>query len=452
MDRILIANRGEIACRIIRSIQQLGKTAIAVYSEADAEAPHRHLADEAHPIGPSPAPQSYLNMDAILQAAAASQAEGIHPGYGFLSENVSFVTRCHAVGLTFIGPSPHAMQVMGDKATARQLAQEAGVPVIPGSGSEPLELEQARTIADSLGYPVLLKASGGGGGIGMQVVPSPSGLDKAFTTAQNRAKSAFGRASLYLEKFLDAPRHIEIQILGDSHGNSVHLYERECSIQRRHQKILEEAPSFYLAAPHRQGLRHRMTQAALAVAAAVAYTNAGTVEFLVDADDQFYFIEMNTRLQVEHTVTEMITGTDLVAEQIRIAEGAALSWSQSDISLNGAAMECRIYAENPAKNFLPSPGRITTLHFPAGAGLRIDSGIAPGLQITPYYDPMLAKVTTHGSDRDEAIWRMRQALSALTIEGLQTNITLHQQIIDNADFQAGHVTTDFLTKAVLIAP
>ncbi|ETX09060.1 MAG: hypothetical protein ETSY2_01750 [Candidatus Entotheonella gemina] len=448
MDRILIANRGEIACRIIRSIQQLGKTAIAVYSEADVDAPHRHLADEAHLIGPAPAPQSYLNMDAILQAAADSKAEGIHPGYGFLSENDRFVTRCHEAGLTFIGPSPHAMQVMGDKATARQLAQSAGVPVIPGSGSEPLEPELARTLAESLGYPVLLKAAGGGGGIGMQVAVSPNDLDQAFTTAQNRARSAFGRPALYLEKFLDAPRHIEVQILGDTHGNYVHLYERECSIQRRHQKILEEAPSYYLAAPHRQGLRDRMTQAALAVAAAVDYTNAGTIEFLVDAEDQFYFIEMNTRLQVEHTVTEMITGTDLVAEQIRLAEGAVLSWRQTDIRPRGAAIECRIYAENPAKNFLPAPGQITALDFPAGPGLRIDSGIAPGLNITPYYDPMLAKVTAHGRDRGEAIGRMRQALSALTIEGLHTNVTLHRQIMDHADFRAGHVATDFLAKVL----
>lgn len=448
MDRILIANRGEIACRIIRSIQQLGKTAIAVYSEADADAPHRHLADEAHAIGPAPAPQSYLNIDAILQAAAHSNAQGIHPGYGFLSEHAPFVTRCQAAGLMFIGPSPYAMQVMGDKAAARQLAQAVGVPVIPGSGPEPLELEQARTLAAALGYPVLLKASGGGGGIGMQMVTTPDGLDKAFTTAQNRATSAFGRAALYLEKCLHAPRHIEVQILGDTHGHYVHLYERECSIQRRHQKILEEAPSFYLAAPQRQDLRHRMTQAALAVAAAVHYNNAGTVEFLVDANDQFYFLEMNTRLQVEHTVTEMITGVDLVAEQIRIAEGAKLTWRQADINPSGAAIECRIYAENPAKRFLPSPGRITALNLPTGPGLRIDSGIAPGLPITPYYDPMLVKVITHGSHRGEATERMRQALSGLTIAGVQTNITLHQHIMDHADFRAGHVATDFLTRSL----
>lgn len=445
MDRILIANRGEIACRIIRSIQQLGKTAIAVYSEADAEAPHRYLADEAYPIGPAPAPQSYLDIDAILQAAAASRAQGVHPGYGFLSENANFVTRCDQAGLTFIGPSSHAMQVMGDKSRARQLAQETGVPVIPGSGPEPLGLEQARATAETLGYPVLLKA-GGGGGIGMQVVTSPDDLDKAFETAQNRAQSAFGKPALYLEKFLNAPRHIEVQVLGDIHGNYVHLYERECSIQRRHQKILEEAPSFYLAAPQHQDIRHRLTQAALAIAAVVTYTNAGTIEFLVDTDDRFYFIEMNTRLQVEHTGTEMITGTDLVAEQIRIAEGATLSWSQSEINVSGASIECRIYAENPAKNYLPSPGKIEALRFPTGPGLRIDSGIGPGLQITPYYDPMLAKVTTHGRDRSEAIERMRQALSTLTIDGLQTNIALHRQILDNADFRMGRVATDFLTN------
>ncbi len=325
MDRILIANRGEIACCIIRSIQQLGKQAIAVYSEADIEAPHRSLADAAYLIGPAPAPQSYLNIEAILQAARDSNADGIHPGYGFLAENAAFATRCQEAGLTFIGPSPAAMRTMGDKAAARQVAQDAGVPVIPGSGRQPLDPDRARDLVASIGYPVLLKAAGGGGGIGMQVVFQPEALDKALTTAQNRSQSAFGRPDLYLEKFLAAPRHVEVQVLGDRHGNLVHVYERECSIQRRRQKVLEEAPSFYLTQPQHQALRERMTQAALAVAATAPYTNAGTVEFLLDEEGQFYFIEMNTRLQVEHTVTEMITGIDLVAEQIRLAEGAPLS-------------------------------------------------------------------------------------------------------------------------------
>ena len=446
MDRILIANRGEIACRIIRSIQELGKQAIAVYSEADAEAPHRHLANAAYPIGPAPAPQSYLNTDAILQAAADSGAEAIHPGYGFLAENAAFATRCRDAGIVFIGPSPATMRRMGNKAAARQLAQDVGVPVIPGSGQQPLDLEAARKRAAEIGYPVLLKAASGGGGIGMQAVTDPESLEKAFSTAQNRAKSAFGRADLYLEKYLVSPRHIEVQILGDTHGNLLHLYERECSIQRRHQKVIEEAPSFHLAPPAQTALRDRMRQAALAVAAVVQYTNAGTVEFLLDEQDGFYFIEMNTRLQVEHTVTEMIIGADLVAEQIRIAEGQPLSWSQDDVQLNGAAIECRLYAENPGKNFFPSPGRISALRLPSGPGIRIDSGIADGAQITPYYDPLLAKIIAHGSNREAAICRMQSALADTLIEGLHTNLTLHQQILDHPQFQAGAVDTDFLMR------
>jgi len=446
MDRILIANRGEIACRIIRSIQELGKQAIAVYSEADADAPHRHLANAAYPIGPAPAPQSYLNPDAILQAAADSGAAAIHPGYGFLSENAAFATQCGDAGIVFIGPSPATMQLMGNKAAARQLAQDAGVPVIPGSGQQPLDLEAAHKQATEIGYPVLLKAASGGGGIGMQAVTDPESLEKAFKTAQNRAKVAFGCADLYLEKYLVAPRHIEVQILGDTHGNLIHLYERECSIQRRHQKVIEEAPSFHLAQPVRTGLRDHMIQAALAVAAAVQYTNAGTVEFLVDEQDGFYFIEMNTRLQVEHTVTEMTLGADLVAEQIRIAEGQPLSWNQDDLQLHGAAIECRLYAEHPGKNFFPSPGQISALNLPSGPGIRIDSGISYGAQITPYYDPLLAKIIAHGCNRAVAIRRMQSALANTRIDGLHTNIALHQQIMDDPQFQAGAVDTDFLMR------
>ena len=449
MDRILIANRGEIACRIIRSVQQLGKHAIAVYSEADADAPHRHLADEAHCIGPAPAPQSYLNAEAILHAAACSYADGLPPGYGFLAENADFAARCHDAGVTFIGPTPEAMRMMGDKARARHIAQEAGVPVIPGSTHDALDPASAHDIAETIGYPVLLKAAGGGGGIGMQVVVEPSGLDKAFANAQNRAKSAFGNPVLYLEKFLTAPRHIEVQILGDTHGNLVHLYERECSIQRRHQKIVEEAPAVFLAQPQHAALRQRMTQAALAIAKAVQYTNAGTVEFLVDEAHGFYFIEMNTRLQVEHTVTEMVTGVDLVTEQIRIAEGAELSWRQEDLKVNGAAVECRICAEDPAKNFLPAPGQITTMHLPTGAGLRIDSGIQAGTQVTPYYDSLLAKVITHGPTRHEAITRMQHALATLTLDGLTTNIALHQQLMQHPQFHAGAIDTTFLARVMI---
>jgi acetyl-CoA carboxylase biotin carboxylase subunit len=444
MQRILIANRGEIACRIIRSVQNLGKQAIAVYSEADANAPHRHLADQAYAIGPAPAQHSYLNMEAILRAATASGADGLHPGYGFLAENATFARRCQDAGLTFIGPSPATMHAMGDKAVARQIAQDAGVPIIPGSGSTPVDRDSARQYAADLGYPVLLKAAGGGGGIGMQVVASPEGLDKAFTTAQNRAQAAFGSPALYLEKFLTAPRHVEIQVLGDTHGHLLHCYERECSIQRRHQKVIEEAPSPLLAQSRHAGLRQRMTEAALAVATAVQYVGAGTVEFLVDEAQGFYFIEMNTRLQVEHTVTEMITGIDLVAAQIRIAEGEPLPWRQADIPLHGAALECRLYAENPAKNFLPSPGTLTTWQIPSGPGIRVDSGMQAGMQVTPYYDPLLAKIITHGDTRTQAISRMRQALAAYQVEGIQSNLALHQQIMDNARFQAGALTTSFL--------
>ncbi len=448
MDRILVANRGEIACRIIRSVQQLGKHAIAVYSEADADAPHRHLADEARCIGPAPAPQSYLNAEAILHAAADSHADGLHPGYGFLAENADFAGRCLDLGLTFVGPSPDAMRQMGDKARARHIAQEAGVPVIPGSASDALDPARAHDIAEAIGYPVLLKAAGGGGGIGMQVVAEPSGLDKAFASAQNRAKSAFGNPVLYLEKFLSAPRHIEVQILGDTHGNLVHLYERECSIQRRHQKIIEEAPAVLLAQPEHATLRQRMTRAALAIAKAVQYTNAGTVEFLVDDTQGFYFIEMNTRLQVEHTVTEMVTGVDIVAEQIRIAEGAPLPWRQEDLTVNGAAVECRICAEDPAKNFFPAPGRITTIDLPTGAGLRIDSGIQAGTQVTPYYDSLLAKVITHGPTRHDAIDRMQHALTTLTLDGLTTNIALHQHLMQHPQFHAGDIDTTFLARVL----
>lgn len=448
MDRILIANRGEIACRIIRSVQQLGKHAIAVYSDADADAPHRHLANEAHGIGSAPAPHSYLNQEAILQAAAQSNADGIHPGYGFLAENADFASRCHDAGLIFIGPSPEAMRRMGDKARARHIAHEAGVPVIPGSDGQALEAACTHDIAKAIGYPVLLKAAGGGGGIGMHVVTDPAGLDKAFISAQNRARSAFGNPALYMEKFLCAPRHIEVQVLGDTHGNLVHLYERECSIQRRHQKIVEEAPSVFLAQPTHAALRGRIHRAALAIARAAQYTNAGTVEFLVDDVGGFYFIEMNTRLQVEHTVTETVVGVDLVAEQIRIAEGATLSWRQDELTLRGVAIECRICAEDPAKNFFPSPGRITALHLPTGPGLRVDSGVQAGTHITPYYDSLVAKLIAHGPSRDEAITRMQRALAAFTLEGPTTNIAVHQQLMANANFRAGDFDTTLLTRVL----
>ena len=446
MERILIANRGEIACRVIRTVQQLGKQAIAVYSEADAEALHCRLADTAVAIGPAPPQQSYLNIDAILHAATVSGAEGIHPGYGFLAENATFARRCQQAGLVFIGPTPEAMEAMGDKTRARQTAQAVGVPVIPGSGTAPVDLASAQQYAEAIGYPVLLKAARGGGGLGIQVVATPGELAKAFTTAQHRAQAAFGNPTLYLEKFLQAPRHIEIQLLGDIHGTLVHLYERECSIQRRHQKVVEEAPAPLLTRPEHGALRARLTQAALAVAAAVQYTNAGTVEFLVDEALGWYFIEMNTRLQVEHAVTECVTGVDLVAEQIRLAEGAPLAWRQEDLLLRGAALECRIYAENPAKNFLPSPGHITTVHFPSGPGVRVDSGISAGSRVTPYYDPLLAKVITYGDNRAQAITRMRQALTDLVIDGIVSNIALHQHLMENAYFQAGTLTTDFLSS------
>jgi acetyl/propionyl-CoA carboxylase alpha subunit len=338
------------------------------------------------------------------------------------------------------------MDAMGDKVRARQIAQAVGVPIIPGSGTAPVELASAQQYAEAIGYPVLLKAAGGGGGIGMQVVATPGELARAFTTAQHRAQAAFGNPTLYLEKFLQAPRHIEVQVLGDVHGTLVHLYERECSIQRRHQKVVEEAPAPLLTLPQHGALRDYLTQAALAVAAAVQYTNAGTVEFLVDEALGWYFIEMNTRLQVEHAVTECVTGVDLVAEQIRLAEGASLAYGQEDVRLRGAALECRIYAENPAKNFLPAPGQITAVHFPTGPGVRVDGGISAGSRVTPYYDPLLAKVITYGENRAQAITRMRQALTDLVIDGIVSNIALHRHLMDNAYFQAGTLTTDFLSS------
>ncbi|MFU8803232.1 MAG: acetyl/propionyl/methylcrotonyl-CoA carboxylase subunit alpha [Bradymonadaceae bacterium] len=441
-DTILIANRGEIAARIARTCKRLGVRSIAIYSEADEGAPHTRIADEAHLVGPAHVMESYLNTERILQIAEDSGAQAIHPGYGLLSENAEFVEEVENAGLTFIGPSPEAMQLMGDKARARQFAKDAGVPVVPGSDGVVADEEEAVRIAEDLGYPVLVKASFGGGGIGMNQATNEKKLRKAIKTSQRRAESAFGNAEFYLEKFVLNPRHIEIQVLADNHGGALHLFERECSVQRRHQKVIEEAPSVAMA--RFGGLRARMTEAAIKLVKASNYTNAGTVEFIVDEEGNFYFIEMNTRLQVEHTVTEMITGLDLVEWQLRIADGEPMPFDQSDIKLRGHAIECRIYAENPDKMFMPAPGSIGAYTEPRSEGIRVDSGVGANWDVTPYYDPLIAKVISHGATRKEAIERMKQALNEYTIEGLITNRSMHLEILNDPSFIHGDVHTGWL--------
>jgi acetyl-CoA carboxylase, biotin carboxylase subunit len=441
-DTILIANRGEIAARIARTCKRLGVRCIAVYSEADAGAPHTQIADEAHLIGPAHVTESYLNTAKILEVARATGAQAIHPGYGLLSENYEFVEEIEKSGLTFIGPPVSAIELMGDKARARQFAKDAGVPVVPGSDGMVADEDEAVAIAERLGYPVLVKASFGGGGIGMNMATDEKKLRKAIKTSQRRAESAFGNAEFYLEKFIVDPRHIEIQILADEHGTVLHLFERECSVQRRHQKVIEESPSVIME--RFAGLRARMTEAAVKLATAAGYTNAGTVEFIVDAQGNFYFIEMNTRLQVEHPVTEMITGLDLVEWQLRIAAGEPLSFGQSDVKMHGHAMECRIYAENPDKMFMPAPGTIGAYHEPTGEGVRVDSGVTAHREVTPYYDPLIAKLITHGHSRKEAIERMSAALHSYTIEGLTTNRLMHLDILNEPAFLHGDVHTGWL--------
>lgn len=438
--RVLIANRGEIAVRIIRAAHTLGWEAVAVHSDADAEARWVALADEAVHIGPSPARRSYLDTDAILQAAADSGATFIHPGYGFLSERPEFARRVTEAGLTFVGPSAEVIESMGDKALARQTAERAGVPVVPGSGVLD-DVSAARAAAEELGFPLLVKAAAGGGGRGIRVVTTSDELEEAVGTAQAEASSAFGDGSVYLERSIVGARHIEVQVLADGEGSAIHLFERDCSVQRRRQKLLEEAPAPGLA----PGLREEITAAAVRLTADVGYRGAGTVEFLVEGE-QFYFIEMNTRIQVEHPITEMVTGVDLVAEQLRVAAGEPLSVTQEDVVLSGAAMEFRINAEDPDQDFFPSPGEITRFDPPNGPGVRVDSGFVAGGQIAPYYDSLLAKVVVHGRDRDEALARASQALSELTVEGVTTTRGRHLALLEEPDLRAGAVSTTWFEQ------
>jgi acetyl-CoA carboxylase biotin carboxylase subunit len=441
--KVLIANRGEIAVRIIRACRDLGIVPVAVFSEIDAAALHVRLSDEAYCIGPAPSNQSYLNIDAIVSVAQRAGAEAIHPGYGFLAENAEFARAVMAAGLTFIGPAAEAMSIMGSKTTARRAAIDAGVPVVPGTTETLKNYDQARATALQLGYPVMLKAAAGGGGKGMRQVATESELLAAFETAQAEAASAFGAPEVYLEKVVERPRHIEIQIFGDSHGNFAHLGERECSIQRRHQKVIEECPS-PIDDP---SLRERMGEAAIRIARAVGYLGAGTVEFLFsDATQEFYFLEMNTRLQVEHPVTELVTGFDLVREQINVAAGGELSFKQDDVRWRGHAIECRVYAEDPENNFLPSPGKITFLRVPAGPGIRDDGGVTEGDEVSIYYDPMISKLAAWGRDRREAIDRLRRALDEYAVGGIKTSLPFFREIVRDEEFIAGRLDTSFIAS------
>jgi len=437
----LIANRGEIARRVIRGCRALGVRTVAIYSEADAGWPHVTDADEAVLIGPAPARESYLDVDRILEAARRTNAQAVHPGYGFLSENWRFAQACEAAGLVFVGPSWQVIQQMGDKVGARRLMAGAGVPVVPGSDGPLESAEAAREIADRIGYPVMIKAAAGGGGIGMVRVKDEGGLAAAFASAQRRAQSAFGSGALFVERFLEAPRHVEVQVFGDAGGRVVHLHERECSIQRRHQKLVEESPAPNLSA----ALKGRLTEAAVAGARAVGYVNAGTMEFIVQGD-AFYFLEMNTRLQVEHPVTEEVTGLDLVAAQLRVASREPLPWAQEQVAQRGASIECRIYAEDPTKGFMPSPGRITRLVLPEGPGVRVECGVTEGVEVTVHYDPLLAKLITSGRTRDEAITRMSAALGGFVVEGVKTAIPFQQRVMQSAAFRAGAVHTQMVEQ------
>jgi len=439
--KVLIANRGEIAVRIIRACRELGIRTVAVFSEVDRNALHVRYADEAYCIGPAPARESYLRIDRLIEVARRAGADAIHPGYGFLAERPDFAEACEEAGITFIGPPPSAIGAMGDKATARKMAKALGVPIVPGTDGG-LSDEDLMEAARRIGFPILIKASAGGGGKGMRIVRCLEEMPDALAAARREAMAAFGDDDVYLEKLVEGARHVEVQILADAHGNVIHLGERECSIQRRHQKLIEESPSPIVD----EEMRRRMGEVAVRIAQAIGYVNAGTVEFLVDKERNFYFIEMNTRLQVEHPVTEMVTGVDIVKEQIRIARGRKLRYRQEDIRQTGWAIECRITAEDPFNNFLPSTGRIVTLAEPTGPGVRVDSGVYEGCEITPYYDSLIAKVITWGETRGEAILRMRRALEEFRIIGIQTIIPFHQAILNSTRFLAGHFDTKFVEE------
>jgi acetyl-CoA carboxylase biotin carboxylase subunit len=441
--KVLVANRGEIAVRILRACRELGIKTVSVFSEADRHALHVRYADEAYYLGPAPSRESYLRGEKIIEIALRCEVDAIHPGYGFLAERDDFAQACEEAGLTFIGPKPSAIAAMGDKAVARATVIKAGVPVVPGTEDVGnMTDEDLLTVAPKIGFPLLIKATAGGGGKGMREVNSLKEMAPLLHAARREAEAAFGDGNVYLEKLVEGARHIEFQIMADTHGNVIHLGERECSLQRRHQKLLEEAPSPFLD----QDLRQKMGQVAVKAAQAVEYVNAGTIEFLVDKQKNFYFLEMNTRLQVEHPVTEMITGVDIVAEQIRISRGRQLSYQQADIKFIGHALECRINAEDPYNGFLPSTGRITHSLLPTGPGIRVDTGVYPGFEITPFYDPMIAKLIVWGETRGQAILRMRRALEEYRIVGVRTNIPFHQTMMDSHRFMAGQYDTRFVEE------
>jgi acetyl-CoA carboxylase biotin carboxylase subunit len=441
-QKLLIANRGEIAVRIIRACREMGIKTVAVYSQADADALHTQLADESICIGKAEAKDSYLNMERILSATIASGADAIHPGFGFLSENSKFAALCEKCNIAFIGPSARTIEETGNKSEARNAMVRAGVPVIPGTKEPIFTAEAGRKFADEIGYPVMIKAALGGGGKGMRVVQNSTDFEKNFQNAQREAENGFGDNSMYIEKYIEHPKHIEFQILADNEGNTIHLGERDCSVQRRHQKMIEESPCIALD----EDLREQMGAMAVRAAKAVGYRNAGTVEFLLDSHRQFYFMEINTRIQVEHGVTELVTGIDLVKEQIRIAAGEKLGLRQSDIHLTGHAMEVRINAENPDKNFAPCPGTIQELHIPGGNGVRIDTAVYPGYIIPPYYDSMIMKVMVYDKDRESALKKMRSTLGEVIIEGVTTNLDFQYEILKNKEFESGAVHTDFIEK------
>ncbi len=436
--KVLVANRGEIACRVIRTLREMGIRSVAVYSDVDRAALHVRMADEAVPIGEAPASSSYLRFDRVLEAIKQTKADAVHPGYGFLSENAAFAKACADSGVVFIGPPASAISSMGSKTAARDLMSKAGVPVVPGATCD--TVEEARERAQELGYPVMLKASAGGGGKGMRLVHGADEMASAWERAKSESLKAFGDDTVYLEKAIIQPRHVEIQVLGDRHGNVVHLFERDCSIQRRHQKVVEETPCPVLT----QDIVEKMGEIAVKGAKSVGYFSAGTFEFLLSADKSFYFLEMNTRLQVEHPITEWVTGTDLVREMVRVAAGEPLSWTQEQIHRRGASIECRVYAEDPSTNFLPSPGTIEQLRVPSGPGVRDDSGAYPGCTISSYYDPLVSKLAVWAPTRDQAIARMRRALHEYVVTGIRTNLAFHERLMAHPDFVAGNYDTGFI--------
>jgi len=445
VEKVLIANRGEIALRVIRSCRELGIATVAVYSTVDKNALHVQLADEAVCVGDSLSNKSYLNIPNILAAATSRGVDAIHPGYGFLAENDKFAEMCNDHGIIFIGPSPTSIRQMGDKSTAKKTMESVGVPTVPGSKGLLVDIEEAYKLADQIGYPVIIKATAGGGGRGMRLVESSETLEKMFKAAQGEAEAAFGNDGLYMEKFIKKPRHVEVQILADRSGNVIHLGERDCSVQRRHQKLLEESPSPAI----NTSLRDKMGNAAIAAAKSIQYEGAGTVEFLVDEDEEFYFMEMNTRIQVEHPVTEMVTGVDLIAEQIKIAGGSNLEFNQEDIKLNGHAIECRINAEDPLHNFRPSPGKITGWLPPGGPGVRVDSHVYTGYEIPPFYDSLIGKLIVWGKDRDTAIKRMNRALNECAVTGIPTTINFHLSLLDKNKFKEGKIHTKYVEEELL---